>query len=81
MSLATRLLHKSTLVLALSALPATAAGQPKSTVTIDQQIQSALQGFPGAVSLYAKNLDTGATYELRPDAPVPTASTINQPAG
>lgn len=76
---ANRFLITSTLVLALSALPTAAAGQPKSTVTIDQRVQSAIQGFPGAVSLYAKNLDTGATYELRADAPVPTASTIKLP--
>jgi beta-lactamase class A len=31
------------------------------------------------VSIYAKNLDTGLTYELRADIPVPTASTIKLP--
>jgi beta-lactamase class A len=61
------------------AFATTAASQPKSTVTLDQRIQSAIQGFPGTVSLSAKNLDTGATYELRADAPVPTASTIKLP--
>jgi beta-lactamase class A len=61
------------------AFATTAASKPKSTVTLDQRIQSAIQGFPGTVSLSAKNLDTGATYELRADAPVPTASTIKLP--
>jgi beta-lactamase class A len=74
MSLATRFLVSSTLLLAF-----TAAGQAKSTVTIDQRIQTAIQGFPGAVSLYAKNLDSGTSYELRADVPVPTASTIKLP--
>lgn len=76
MSLATRFLLTPMLVLAFAT---TAASQPKSTVTLDQRIQSAIQGFPGTVSLSAKNLDTGATYELRADAPVPTASTIKLP--
>jgi beta-lactamase class A len=48
-------------------------------VTIDQRIQAAIQGFPGSVSLFAKNLDTGKSYELRADAPVPSASTIKLP--
>ena len=77
MSFATPFLVTWTLALAVTR-PASAA-QPKSTVTIDQRVQSAIQGFPGTVSLYAKNLDTGASYELRADAPVPTASTIKLP--
>ena len=55
------------------------AGQAKGTVTIDHRVQTAIQGFPGSVSLFAKNLDTGVSYELRADAPVPTASTIKLP--
>jgi beta-lactamase class A len=47
--------------------------------TTDQRIQEAIKSFPGNVSLYAKNLDTGATYQLRGDDPVPTASTIKLP--
>jgi beta-lactamase class A len=46
---------------------------------IDHRIQAAIKGFPGNVSLYAKNLDTGISYDLRGDAPVPTASTIKLP--
>lgn len=74
-----RFLLRSIFVLAVSAWPAVAAAQAQSTVTIDHRIQAAIRGFPGTVSLYAKNLDTGKTYELRADAPVPTASTIKLP--
>jgi beta-lactamase class A len=74
-----RFLVTSMFILASSTCPGAAAIQPKSTVTIDQRVQAAIQGFPGAVSLYARNLDTGTSYELRADAPVPTASTIKLP--
>jgi beta-lactamase class A len=43
---------------------------------LDEQIQAKIRKFPGTVSIYAKNLDTGATYTLRGDEPVRTASTI-----
>jgi beta-lactamase class A len=66
-------------VLAFSVWPAVAAVQAEGTVTIDHRIQTAIQGFSGDVSLFAKNLDTGKSYELRADAPVPTASTIKLP--
>jgi beta-lactamase class A len=62
-------------LLALGFTPA-ASSQPND---IDQRIQAAIQNFPGTVSLYAKNLDTGANYALRADDPVPTASTIKLP--
>jgi beta-lactamase class A len=66
-----------TSVLALIITPRlTRAEQPNGT---DQRIQTAIHNFPGSVSLYAKNLDTGAAYELRADDPVPTASTIKLP--
>jgi beta-lactamase class A len=79
MSFATRLLVTSTLILAIAATCPGSASQPEGTVTTDHRIQTAIQGFPGNVSLYAKNLDTGTSYELRADAPVPTASTIKLP--
>jgi beta-lactamase class A len=62
-------------LLALSFTTA-ASSQPQD---IHDRIQAAIQGFPGNVSLYAKNLETGATYALRADDPVPTASTIKLP--
>lgn len=43
---------------------------------LDHAVKAKVQGFAGKVSLYAKNLDTGATYGLRADDPVRTASTI-----
>jgi beta-lactamase class A len=45
----------------------------------DLRIQQARQGFAGTVSVYAMNLDTGNSYSLRGEAPVPTASTIKLP--
>jgi beta-lactamase class A len=44
--------------------------------TLDQKIKQATVGFHGTASLYAKNLDTGATYGLRENERVRTASTI-----
>ena len=46
---------------------------------MEQQIQSKITGFPGKVTLYAKNLDTGASFGISPDDPVRTASTIKLP--
>jgi beta-lactamase class A len=72
------LLVFSALLLNLSAwAPPTPPANPAAV--IDQRIQAAIQGFPGSVSLYAENLDTGISYALRADAPVPTASTIKLP--
>jgi len=65
-------------VLILVTWPASAKPAQDST-TIDRRVQAAIQGFPGSVNLYARNLDTGASYGLRADAPVPTASTIKLP--
>lgn len=46
---------------------------------LDGIVQAKIQGFAGRVSLYAKNLDSGAIYALRADEPVRTASTIKLP--
>ena len=43
---------------------------------LDQKIRRAVTNFHGSTSLFAKNLDTGATYGLRENERVPTASTI-----
>jgi beta-lactamase class A len=40
------------------------------------KINSAVEGFHGKVSIFAKNLDTGKTFAIRPDDRVRTASTI-----
>src|SRR5688572_16114694 len=44
--------------------------------TLDKRVRSEVAQFKGKVSLFAKNLDTGAVYTLRGDDQVPTASTI-----
>ncbi len=72
------LLMISVLAFSVAARPAPAQSAIPAA-TIDQRIQAAIQGFPGSVSLYARNLDTGVSYALRADAPVPTASTIKLP--
>jgi beta-lactamase class A len=46
---------------------------------LDSKIKTKIAGFNGHVSLYAKNLETGATYALAADEPVRTASTIKFP--
>ena len=70
-----RISRKSLLPLALFVALNVSAG----AATIDQRVHAATQSFPGVVSICAKNLDTGRTYELRADDPVPTASTIKLP--
>jgi beta-lactamase class A len=42
-------------------------------------LRSRIADFPGTVSLYAKNLDTGATAGIGESDPVRTASTIKLP--
>ena len=44
--------------------------------SLDAKIQAAIAGFPGSVGIFAKNLDSGATYALHADDRVRTASTI-----
>jgi beta-lactamase class A len=51
----------------------------QTDTALDQSIKAKIAGFPGKVSLYAKNLDTGETYSLDGDQPVRTASTIKLP--
>lgn len=43
---------------------------------LDQQVKTQMQGFSGKVSLYAENLQTGASYGLGAEEPTRTASTI-----
>lgn len=44
--------------------------------SMDSQVRAAIQGFEGKVSIFARNLDTGAVYSLGGDERVRTASTI-----
>ncbi len=46
---------------------------------MNDKISAATAGFTGTVSIFAKNLDTGATFALRADERVRTASTIKLP--
>ncbi len=50
--------------------------QDNRNTALDAAIQEKIRGFSGKVSLYAKNLKTGATYGVRQSEPVRTASTI-----
>jgi beta-lactamase class A len=47
--------------------------------TLSRQIANLLDRYEGKLWLYAKNLDTGAEFGLRPDERVRTASTIKLP--
>ena len=46
---------------------------------LDARVRSEISGFKGQINLYAKNLDTGASYGLGADERVRTASTIKVP--
>src|ERR1051325_577230 len=58
--------------------PAANAGtsKPSAPAWLDKRVRAEVAGFSGTVTLYAKNLDTGAEYSLGGDEPVRTASTI-----
>lgn len=47
--------------------------------TLEESLRAKIAPFQGTVSLYAKNLDTGATVGIRAADPVRTASTIKLP--
>jgi beta-lactamase class A len=49
---------------------------PAAAQTLADAVRARIGDFPGTVSLYAKNLDTGATFGIREADPVRTASTI-----
>ena len=44
--------------------------------SLQEKIAARIGGFRGSVSLYAENLDTGASFGIRESEPVRTASTI-----
>jgi beta-lactamase class A len=50
--------------------------QTEKDTTLDKRVRGEVAQFKGKVSLFAKNLDTGAVYTLGGDDQVPTASTI-----
>ncbi len=49
---------------------------PPVNTALDQRVRAEVAHFKGKVSLFARNLDTGAIYDLGGDDRVPTASTI-----
>ena len=67
--------------LMLSRLPALAlaAAALAAAQPLADSVRARIGNFPGTVSLYARNLDTGATFGLRETDPVRTASTIKLP--
>lgn len=52
------------------------AQQGTAASKLDERVKAKIQSFPGRVTLYAKNLERGASYGILPEAPVRTASTI-----
>jgi len=67
------------LLLAAACVSALLCAQESSTALLDSKIKTKISGFAGRVSIYAKNLETGAIYSLAGDEPVRTASTIKFP--
>jgi beta-lactamase class A len=65
------------LVLMMASVEASAqTDQAGKQAALDRRVRAEVAQFKGKVSLFAKNLDTGAVYELGGDDRVPTASTI-----
>ena len=63
------------LVAICSVKPSGAVQDTRST-ELDKRVRAEIAQFKGKVSLFAKNLDTGAVYEFGADDRVQTASTI-----
>ncbi|MGA8030351.1 MAG: serine hydrolase [Bryobacteraceae bacterium] len=61
---------------AVSCLVAALQAPTPGSSTLDQRIKAKIQGFPGKVSVYAKNLESGASYGIAAEEPTRTASTI-----
>ena len=67
---------RSVAIIALLGIPCFA--QPANT-GLRRALEKRIGDFPGTVSLYARNLDTGASIGIRETDPVRTASTIKLP--
>jgi beta-lactamase class A len=67
------------LAAALSAQPLQIAEREERAKIATRAISERIHGFPGTVSIFAKNLDTRDTFAFHPDDPVRTASTIKLP--
>jgi beta-lactamase class A len=68
----------SVLSLSLLAIPGVTQ-QTEVAAKIDARVLAEIRGSQQSVSIYAENLETGISYGLRADDPVPTASTIKLP--
>src|ERR1044072_78520 len=64
------------LLISLTVLTKRSDARASTALTLDEQVRAAVSEFKGKVSLFAKNLDTGATYDFGGDNRVRTASTI-----
>src|SRR5689334_8724711 len=53
-----------------------AACAAASAQALNDAVRARIANFPGTVTVYAKNLDTGATFDIKGADPVRTASTI-----
>ncbi|HJZ68431.1 MAG TPA: serine hydrolase [Blastocatellia bacterium] len=65
-----------TMPIAATTQPQTATSTRETAPSLDSRVRTEVAQFKGKVSLFAKNLDTGATYDLGGDNRVRTASTI-----
>jgi beta-lactamase class A len=63
----------------LAATCAQAQLSPQQSAALEARLRARVDGFPGHVSLYAKNLKTRAEFGMNPDEQVRTASTIKLP--
>jgi beta-lactamase class A len=63
-------------LLALVSFTIKAQPQTAAATALDSRVQAEINPFKGKVFLFAKNLDTGATYSFNGDERVRTASTI-----
>jgi len=68
--------HFKHLAILLLLFSSSVSAQTDKDSTLDKRVRSEVAQFKGKVSLFAKNLDTGAVYTLGGDDQVPTASTI-----
>lgn len=56
-----------------------ASSTPATAQSLAERVATLTAGFPGRVSIYARNLDTGQEFGSAPDTRVRTASTIKLP--
>ena len=67
------------MAMAIMLAPGLAVCGQSPTAALDERVRAEVASFKGKVSLFAKNLDTGATFALNADDRVRTASTIKVP--